>query len=494
MDVPTAGDLAGRLLGERYRIEFAIGFGGMATVYQATDEALGRAVAVKLFNAGTDDPGRQESELAVLASLDHHGVVNLYDAGVAQDDLGRRRRYLVMALVSGLNLHERIQQSPISSRHVAEIGYDMAEALEYIHGRTVIHRDIKPSNILLVDYGNDSLRARAKLTDFGIALSDDIERMTAVGETTGTAAYLSPEQVSGQPLTPASDVYSLGLVLLQCFTRSIEFPGSMVESAIARLTRDPAIPGYLPRPWRELLLAMTSRDPADRPVGRELVSLLGQIVASQSGRHKEEEGEIFYPSDPHPDSGRPGNLDTVQDEALHRVTAMAARLFSAPISIVSVVDRGRTWFKSHYGPEVEEIARTVDLTTATIPQAEPVIIEDGRIDPRSKDSHLVTGPLGLRFYVGVPIKRADGETVGTLSVLDFTPRPATEEEVTNLEDLAALVASHLESREQGPQTVEMTGPIPAIYREADAGPDQTGTYRPGRAEIGGTRIAGRAPR
>jgi len=459
MAIPAAGNMAGRLLGGRYRIESAIGFGGMATVYRAMDEALGRAVAVKLFDSSTLDPGRQESELAVLASLDHHGVVNLYDAGVDRDEHGRDRRFLIMALVTGQNLQERIQVSPIASRNIAEIGYDMAEALEYIHGRNVLHRDIKPSNILLVDYGNDAPRARAKLTDFGIALSDDIERMTAEGRTTGTAAYLSPEQVAGTPLTSASDVYSLGLVLLQSFTRAIEFPGSMVESAMARLSRDPVIPVFLPDHWRDLLAAMTARDPGDRPVGHELVSLLQQTVIADSARHKDAESDTFYPSDPHPSMGRSAILDTIPDEALHRVTAMAARLFSAPISIVSVVDHDRTWFRSHYGPDVEQIARDVDLSTVTLPHAEPVIIEDGQTDPRSQDSHLVTGPLGLRFYVGVPLKRTDGQTIGTLSVLDFTPRSASAAEVANLQDLAALVVAQLETRHEGLRTVEMASPL-----------------------------------
>ena len=468
MVTPATGNLTGRLLGGRYRVESAIGFGGMATVYRATDEVLGRAVAVKLFDSSTLDPGRQESELAVLASLDHHGVVNLYDAGVDRDEHGRDRRFLIMALVTGQNLQERIQVSPIASRNIAEIGYDMAEALEYIHGRNVLHRDIKPSNILLVDYGNDAPRARAKLTDFGIALSDDIERMTAEGRTTGTAAYLSPEQVAGTPLTPASDVYSLGLVLLQSFTRAIEFPGSMVESAMARLFRDPVIPVFLPEHWRDLLAAMTARDLGDRPVGRELVSLLQQTVIADSARHKDAESDTFYPSDPHSSPDRSAILDTIPDQALHRVTAMAARLFSAPISIVSVEDHDRTWFRSHYGPDVEQIARDVDLTTATIPYAEPVIIEDGRSDPRSQDSHLVTGPLGLRFYVGVPLKRTDGQTIGTLSVLDFTPRSASATEVANLEDLAALVVAQLESRHEGLRTVEMTGPMVAAAPRSEA--------------------------
>jgi serine/threonine protein kinase len=460
MAVPLDESALDRVLGGRYRLESVIGVGGMATVFRAQDEVLGRPVAVKLFDRGSLDPEREEAELAVLAALDHHAVVNLFDAGVALDDNGRTQRYIVMALVIGANLLERVGSAPIAVRHIAEIGYDMAEALDYIHSHNVIHRDVKPSNILLVDYGNEAQRARAKLTDFGIALSDDVDRMTAEGATTGTAAYLSPEQVTGAEVGPASDVYSLGLVLLQCFTRQVEFPGSIVESAIARVSRDPVIPEALPEHWRDLLAVMTARNPAARPARQELVAALKQVVIAESARHKDVEDEAFQPGELPTESSHSDVLDTVPNEALHRVTAMAARLFSAPISIVSVIDHDRTWFRSHYGAEVEQIARAVDLSTATVPLEYPVVIEDGRTDPRAQGSSLVTGPLGLRFYVGVPLKRQDGSTIGTLSVLDFVPGTASEAEIANLQDLAALVVAQLELRQEGIRAGEVSGSVP----------------------------------
>jgi len=114
-----------------------------------------------------------------------------------------------MELVDGLDLRERLVQGPISPRHVGQIRYDLAEGLEYIRGRGVVHRDIKPANILLAQYST-RFRARAKLTDFGIALYPSSGRLTLHGMTSGTAAYLSPEQAKGEDVGPPSDVYSLG--------------------------------------------------------------------------------------------------------------------------------------------------------------------------------------------------------------------------------------------------------------------------------------------
>ncbi|MEA9984361.1 protein kinase domain-containing protein [Subtercola sp. RTI3] len=444
-----------KVLGGRYRLGTPVGQGGMATVFRARDEILGREVAVKLFTNSAADAGREEGELAVLASLDHHALVQLYDAGIDRDEYGRAHRYIVMALVNGSDLHDRVGVSALSARHIAEIGYDMAEALDYIHAHNVIHRDIKPSNILVVDYGDGSPRARAKLTDFGVALTADIERMTAEGATTGTAAYLSPEQASGRPVGPASDVYALGLVLLECFTRSLEYPGSVVESAIARLRRDPVIPAELPDYWRQLLGAMTARNPLERPVRHELVAILKQVVIAESGRHKDEVMHpLFDDDEKHPSlAPRPSVLDTLPDEALDRVTVMAARLFAAPICIISVLDHDRVWLKTHYDTSAEQTAAgNLNLTLTAQPQSEPVVIEDTMLDSRSSDSSLVTGDFGMRFYTSVPLKRSSGTVIGTLCVIDFEPHAVSNEEVENLNDLAALVVSQLELRHVGMRT------------------------------------------
>ncbi len=435
-------------LGGRYLLLESIGFGGMSAVYRARDEALGRDVAVKVFRSGSVDVSRQEGELAILAQLDHHGLVCVLDAGSYRDDLGAEHRYIVMALVRGTTLRERLRGPRIPARDIADLGYDLAEALEYVHANGVTHRDVKPSNILLVDYGLNSLRMRAKLTDFGIALSEEVDRLTVEGQMTGTVAYLSPEQAAGEPVGPAGDVYSLGLVLLQCLTRTLEFPGTPGESASARLARDPVVPEYLPPQWQSLLTSMTARNPALRPSTRDIVSALRQLALTESARHKDDDYAV-----------RTGELDTIPDETLHRVTAMAARLFDAPLSAVSVRDSDRTWLVSHYGDEAERLAAQLDLSGARTPRTTPLVIGDTRLDARTRNNPLVTVERGIRFYVGVPLTRANGDTIGTLSVADFAPGAATDDQLANLTDLGALVVAQLELRNVGmrARTDELAG-------------------------------------
>ncbi|MEO5992926.1 MAG: serine/threonine-protein kinase [Arthrobacter sp.] len=270
------------LVGGRYLLAEMIGRGGMASVYSAKDTNLGRDVALKLFAPKSTDPEdirRQEAEVQLLATLNHPGLVTLFDSGVDTRVPGEPRPFLTMELVDGQDLRARIRHSPLPLDEIAVIGAGLSDALAYVHSLGIIHRDIKPANIMLVPL-RPGEPLRPKLTDFGIARIMDGTRLTATGTMVGTAAYLSPEQARGADLGPASDIYSLGLVLLEAIKGDVEYPGNAVESAVARLHRAPAIPDSVPAAWARLIRAMTALDPQSRPTAAELEVVLRHALIS----------------------------------------------------------------------------------------------------------------------------------------------------------------------------------------------------------------------
>ncbi len=243
-------------LADRYEIGELIGRGGMADVHRAHDTMLDRTVAVKLLRDVTEvDTRRFADEARLLSTLHHPHIVTFLDAGV--DD---ERPWIALELADGATLAQLVASSTPDVERIREIGSEVAAGLAHAHDRGVVHRDVKPSNIVL---GADGT---AKLTDFGIArLADATAGLTLTGHTVGTAAYLSPEQVRGEKVTGAGDVYALGLVLLEVLSGTRAYPGTPVEAAVARLHRSPLIPASLPPGWPGLLTAMTASDPSLRP-------------------------------------------------------------------------------------------------------------------------------------------------------------------------------------------------------------------------------------
>ena len=150
-------------------------------------------------------------------------------------------------------------------------------------------------------------------------------------------------------------------------------------------------------------------------------------------------------------------LDTPPDGAFDRITALAARRFDVPISIISIVDEDRIWFKSHHGLNVRQIDRAPGLCASAILGDKPYLLSDAKLDPRSLANPLVAGEFGLRFYAGVPLKTSDGYNLGTLCVIDKQPRPIDEKQVEDLEDLASVVVDHLELRLSARQAVGQAG-------------------------------------
>jgi tRNA A-37 threonylcarbamoyl transferase component Bud32 len=260
---PATGVAAGRLLRGRYRVESLVASGGMAQVWQGTDEVLQRQVAIKLLHphlaADATFVARFRQEAVAAARLAHPGIVSIYDTC---SDGGVEA--IVMELVTGRTLRERLDDpAPIDPWQAAGLAAQVAEALDAAHRAGLVHRDVKPANVLLCGDG------RVKVADFGIAKAVADADLTQPGLMVGTAKYLAPEQVLGEPVDPRTDIYSLGVVLYEMLCGRPPFSGENdAATALARLHRDPLRPRQVragvPKALEEVVCRAMARQPSDR--------------------------------------------------------------------------------------------------------------------------------------------------------------------------------------------------------------------------------------
>jgi serine/threonine-protein kinase len=281
--------MVGEVIAGRYELEELVGTGGMSSVYRARDQLLERRVALKILHPhyGDDDEyvERFRREARAVAQLSHPHIVTVIDRG--EDD---GQQYIVFEYVDGENLKQLLERTgPLPTRRAVELAVEIADALAFAHEHGLVHRDVKPQNVLLTPDGD------AKVTDFGIARSLDVEHgVTQTGTVLGTSNYLSPEQASGKPTTPATDVYSLGVVVFELLTGEIPFPGdNFVAVAMKHVNEQP--PDVLElRPDTPLRLAAAvdralEKDPARRfpsmdQFGWELRQCLAELDAPEDAR------------------------------------------------------------------------------------------------------------------------------------------------------------------------------------------------------------------
>jgi serine/threonine-protein kinase len=222
------------VIADRYELEELVGTGGMSSVYRARDRLLERNVALKLLHPHYGDDAeyveRFRREARSVAQLSHPHIVTVIDRG--EDD---GQQFIVFEYVDGENLKQLIaREGPLPVRRAVTLALEVADALAFAHDHGLVHRDVKPQNVLLTPDGD------AKVTDFGIARSLDVEQgVTQTGTVLGTSNYLSPEQASGQPVTPATDVYSLGVVLYELLTGDVPFPGENFVAVAMKHLNDP---------------------------------------------------------------------------------------------------------------------------------------------------------------------------------------------------------------------------------------------------------------
>lgn len=258
----------GLVLNDRYRLLERLAIGGMGEVWRASDDTLGRQVAVKLlrleFGSDMSARGRFESEARFAAELGHPGIARAYDFG-EQDG----RAFLVMELVPGEPLDEILaRDGGLPLEAVLDLMVQAGRALSVAHRAGIVHRDVKPANLMVSPDGT------LKITDFGIARRLAAASQTQTGMVMGTAHYISPEQAQGLELSPAADLYSLGVVAYECLTGAPLFDGSTPVEVALKHVRDapPELPPRFPRAARDLVMELLAKDPADRPADAEAVA------------------------------------------------------------------------------------------------------------------------------------------------------------------------------------------------------------------------------
>ncbi|MFC7528939.1 protein kinase [Actinoplanes sp. GCM10030250] len=304
----------GVTLGGRYRLEERIAGGGMGDVWRGTDEVLGRIVAVKiLLPALLDEPGfaeRFRGEARTMATINHPGVVDVYDYGSDQ-----QIAFLVMEYVEGDALSRTLSRvGRLTPARTMALVAQAADALQAAHANGIVHRDVKPGNLLVRPNGT------LVLTDFGIARSAMVGQLTVAGAVLGTASYISPEQAAGDVATAASDVYALGVVAYQCLSGHRPFDGSTpIEIAMKHVRENPRpLPGDIPPAVRAIVDRAMSKDPSARwpsasamaTVARQAASSLTTAVQQpvQHQQHQQQQARNSRPVSPapaRPQSGPP---------------------------------------------------------------------------------------------------------------------------------------------------------------------------------------------
>ena len=263
-----------------YRIVREIGRGGMATVFLAEQESLGRWVALKVMApalaANPDFTQRFLKEARTVAQLAHPHIVAIFDVGVADN-----AHFVALEYVEGGDLKTRLRSGKLAPENARTIARDVATALGYAHGKGFVHRDVKPENVLFRESGS------AVLTDFGIAKAlGSATRMTAVGMSIGTPHYMSPEQARGQPVDPRSDLYALGIVLYEMLTGHVPYEAEdSIAVGIQHVSAPlPRLPDGLSR-YQALLHRMLAKQPEQRyPDAAALVAAIEGLLGTPPPR------------------------------------------------------------------------------------------------------------------------------------------------------------------------------------------------------------------
>ncbi len=330
----------GVTLGDRYVLVQKIGSGGTGDVWRAIDQRLDREVAVKVLRGefGDDEVTRKRFrfEAQAAASLASSGIASVFDYGEERSHEGSHRAYIVMELVHGESLEQRVRRDgPLGVPETLDIVEQVAAALQVAHEHGLVHRDIKPANLLLRSDGV------VKLTDFGIARALDASSLTQTGTIVGTVRYMSPEQLSGQIATPASDLYALGIVAYFCLAGQAPFDHEESMAIALAHVNDPAprLPRGVPVEIEEFIFRMMAKDPHQRPAS-------ARTVASEALALRVSAGQSTAPTSV---ENRPGSASTEEEAETRFFTGTAAASLDDADGL-TLTDRQRTAVFDGGGP------------------------------------------------------------------------------------------------------------------------------------------------
>lgn len=386
----TSADLLGVLLAGRYRINRPIASGGMAQVFEATDEVLARRVAVKILHPHLSNDEafvrRFRAEAVSAARLTHPSIVSVYDT---VEDAGINA--IVMELVSGTTLRADIDaHGPLQLSAVLAIGSQVADALGAAHANGLVHRDVKPANILL------SADGRVLVADFGIAKAAQSSDNTDAGAMVGTAKYLAPEQVDGRAVDGRTDVYALGVVLYEALTGVAPFVGeSDTATALMRLHADPVRPRQIRPDIPVSVEAVIGRSLARRPEDRfpSAAAMRAALLAAGAD---------------------PSRAHQVAQAAVASVAASGNPIAAGPVPARH--DEAR-----RHPPEAATHA------TSTVHHEQP-----RRVGAVLVVLTLVAGAIGAAVWAGFNRDQATGRAVEVASYTTFDPPPGDQDERDHL--------------------------------------------------------------
>lgn len=460
----------GQVYGNRYELVSRIAIGGMGEVWQASDTVIGRSVAIKILkDEYLGDPGFRErfrAEARHAAMVNHDGIANVFDYG--EED---GKAYLVMELVPGEALSTILERERVlAPDKVLSIISQTALALHQAHLAGLVHRDVKPGNLLITPDGT------VKITDFGIARLADQVPLTATGQVMGTVQYLAPEQASGKPASPATDIYSLGIVAYEALAGRRPFRGeSQVSIAMAHIKEaPPELPVTIPEEVRTLVMACLSKKPDARP--RSAEDLARAAAAITAGNIEE---ALSYIPDPD-DSPETGEVASGKKSKQKKGDRGVGPTNTQPIPLTKRFTTRQLWLMAG-GAGIALIAIVV-TALLIISQG----IQSGET-PGEPDVPVVVEPDPDTV---MPTPTPEPETV-TPEPETVTPTPTPEPETTAV----TVPESNLIGKTQGQVSEILTGiglRLDAIPGNVASAPDLVGTaYRVNpRGEVApGTLIA-----